>query len=129
MDASVALMNQYTMIATQFPLPPPPPPSTATVSTSTASTSTTNESNANVETLETPKVNVEEKKTAATIHTDTLNSEAGPSTSKAAIERSETDSTVTIEDIGRNDPSEPDDSISEVRRRRLQRFETKGVDS
>lgn len=127
MDASVSLMNQYTMIANQFPLPAPP---TASVGTSTAGTSTSNETNANTETVEKPKATVEEKKTTVTAISDAISSEAGPSTSKAAIERSETDSTVTIEDIGRNDPSEPDEAISsEVRRRRLQRFEAKGVDS
>lgn len=126
MDASVALMNQYTMIASQFPLPPIPTPATS----ADTSAATTVETNTTEETVANPSDNADETKATATASpTDALNSVAGPSTSKAAIERAETDSTVTIEDIGRNDPSEPDGAVSEVRRRRLQRFETKGVDS
>lgn len=130
MDASVALMNQYTMIANQFPLQTNTTPTTSVgTSTGTTTTTTTEDTNAtaNVETVENPKLNAEEKKIV-----DTLDNGAGPSTSKAAniIESAELDSMVTIEDIGRTDPSDPDDeSISEVRRRRLQRFEAKGVDS
>lgn len=132
MDASVALMNQYTMIANQFPLQPNTAPTTSvgTSTNTTTTTTTTEDTNANAtvseETVENPKSNAEETK-----NTDTLDSGAGPSTSKAAnlIECTELDSDVTIEDIGRTDPSELDESISEVRRRRLQRFESKGVDS
>lgn len=132
MDASVALMNQYTMIASQFPLPTNIP-ATTSVGTSTATAATTNTTStntettnatANVETVETQKSDEEQKKPTAS-----LDSETGPSTSKAAnsIKCTETDSMATIEDIGRNDSSDPDES--EVRRRRLQRFEAKGVDS
>lgn len=129
MDASVALMNQYTMIANQFPLPSNIPSSVATTTTTASTSTTANETNATAENVENAQVNVEEKKTTSTPHTDTLDTGAGPSTSKAAIEHAETDNTVTIEDIGRTDPSDPDESMSEVRRRRLQRFESKGVDS
>lgn len=128
MDASVALMNQYTMIANQFPLPANTTPTTS-VGTSTSTTPTTENTNATASetTVEsTPKSNAEEKEIS-----DSIDSGAGPSTSKAtnSTELTELESKVTIEDIGRNDPSEPDESISEVRRRRLQRFEAKGTDS
>lgn len=125
MDASVALMNQYTMIATQFPLPTNPTPTTS-VGTSTVPTTITPTPAESTTTVEAAKPS-EEKKVS-----DSVDSGAGPSTSKAAISiesNVQLDSNVTIEDIGRNDPSEPDESISEVRRRRLQKFEAKGVDS
>lgn len=134
LSLSLALMNQYTMIANQFPLPPinTTPATSVGTSTDTATTPTTTateDTNATASgtTVENPKPNTEEPKI-----TDEADHGAGPSTSKAAnsIESvDQVDSTVTIKDIGQTDPSEMDESMSEVRRRRLQRFEAKGVDS
>lgn len=142
MDASVALMNQYAMISAQFPPLQTNPipvnlsnPTTSTDANKTASTSastseSTSASTSTTETVEKQTVNIEEKKTTASNVSD---DEAGPSTSQKhnAIETLEIDGNiVTIEDIGQNDPSDSSDSISEVRRRRLERFEaTKNQES
>lgn len=123
MDASVALMNQYTMISAQFPplQTVPTPSSTANVS-ETQKATTSND-------VDSQKSNIEEKKQSTSSNID----EAGPSTSNKtnSIETLEIDgNVVTIEDIGRNDPTDdPNDPICEVRRRRLQRFELKSQDS
>lgn len=127
MDASVALMNQYTMISAQFP----PLQTTATPSTSSNPTTLIDDEKAT-----TPENNAEKEKSkndepnaAPSNHSD---EEAGPSTSQklTSIETVEIDGNiVTIEDIGRNDSSETGDAISEVRRRRLERFEAKGQES
>lgn len=130
MDASVALMNQYAIIAAQFP------PLAPTNSTSSSSTNTT-DTNSNPDTdRETPSDAVEKSKSnesEAKATESTTADEAGPSTSQktSSIETLEIDGNiVTIEDIGRNDPSdEQNESVSEVRRRRLERFELRNQDS
>lgn len=131
MDASVALMNQYAMISAQFPPIQTTSASTNTTVSSSSSTSTSVENTQKSETVEDPKASIQEK--VATIVSNIANDEAGPSTSQdgnSSIETVEIDGNIiTIEDIGRNDPSDSNDSISEVRRRRLQRFESKNLDS
>lgn len=134
MDASVALMNQYAMISAQFPpLQTNPIPSNSTSSTSpttsTDETKTTTTTTASESVDKETTVAVEEKKT---IISDASDDGAGPSTSQksSSIETVEIDGNiVTIEDIGENDPSETSDAISEVRRRRLERFEAKNQES
>lgn len=139
MDASVALMNQYAIISAQFPpLQTPSTPSNTTspteteIETETATSTTTTTTTATPttsENVETTKSDSEEKKTIASNITDDV---AGPSTSQktSSIETLEIDgNVVTIEDIGRNDPSDPNDPITEVRRRRLERFEGSNQES
>lgn len=127
MDASVALMNQYAVISAQFP--PLQPSATSSNTTNPAETETPTTS----ADAESSKSESEEKKTIAS--NDCITDDgAGPSTSTSqktsSIETLEIDgNVVTIEDIGRNDPSDPNDPISEVRRRRLQRFEGSNQDS
>lgn len=129
MDASVALMNQYAIISANFPpLQTPSTPSNTTSPTETeteteTATSTATETPTTSENVETTKSDSEEIKTTVSNITD---DGAIPSTSQksSSIETLEIDgNVVTIEDIGRNDPSDPNDPITEVRRRRLQRFE------
>lgn len=115
MDASVSLMNQYMMIVNRMP----PAPLPATPSTSADSQST----------AEAPSENSEQPTETVTQSDD---SEAGPSSSPKAksIETLEIDGdTVTIEDIEPNDINDTNDIQSELRRRRLQRFEIKSEDS
>lgn len=134
MDASVALMNQYAIISASFP-----PLQTASSSASTAAAATTSATPATATNSteketepattsepapETPISDTDEK-TACALKTA---NEAGPSTSQkdSSIETLEIDgNVVTIEDIGRNDPSDPNDPVCEVRRRRLEKFEAK----
>lgn len=130
MDASVALMNQYAIISANFPpLQTPSTPSNTTsptemeTETETATSTAATETPTTSENVETTKSDIEEKKSIASNITD---DGAIPSTSQksSSIETLEIDgNVVTIEDIGRNDPSDPNDPITEVRRRRLQRFE------
>ncbi|XP_031634909.1 E3 ubiquitin-protein ligase HRD1 [Contarinia nasturtii] len=115
MDASVALMHQYSMISAQFP----PLQTAATPSTAPNASETQKATTSDV-------VDTSEEKTTST--SNITDNEAGPSTShKSSVETLEIDgNVVTIEDIGRNDPTDdPNDPICEVRRRRLQRFEIK----
>ncbi|XP_055309629.1 E3 ubiquitin-protein ligase HRD1 [Sitodiplosis mosellana] len=129
MDASVALMNQYAIISAQFPplqTNPTPSASSATTTPTEADTGTATTSDS----VETTKSNSEEKKPITP--SNTTDDEAGPSTSQksSSIETLEVDgNVVTIEDIGENDSSDPNDPISEVRRRRLQRFESSTQES
>lgn len=143
MDASVALMNQYAMISAQFPpLQTNPAPSNSSSPTTTATTpattaaptpatTTADEEIAKpAENAEKQQSNIDEEKT--TVVSNDSDDGAGPSTSQktSLIETVEIDGNiVTIEDIGRNDPSETGAAISEVRRRRLERFEAKGQES
>lgn len=116
----MALMNQYAQISAQFPpLQTNPPLSTPTNATDAAAEA---EKPTVSEKSEPEKPDKEEKTSVAANITD--DDGAGPSTS--SIETLDIDGNiVTIEDIGRNDPSDPNDPASEVRRRRLQRFEAK----
>lgn len=144
MDASVSLMNQYMMVVNRLPAAPP---STSTSSpqpsTSTASNATDAQPSADVQpTAETqpttedqPATNVpstSSKQSNAPIVTQIDDSEAGPSTSHTgkSIETYEIDgNTVTIEDIGPHDPHDSNSTQSELRRRRLERFDIKSEDS
>lgn len=116
----MALMNQYALVAARFP-PMPVPASTASTATNTTDSeipSTSQSSGAQVK-------SEEASSSAYSSSTD------GPSTSQKtnSIETYEIDgNTVTIEDIGRNDPSDSE-PMTEVRRRRLQKFETKTPDT
>lgn len=137
MDASVALMNQYAIISASFPplqMASSSASTTAAVATATAAATpaaATNSTEKETEpattsetAAETSKSDNDEKTTCAL---KTAN-EAGPSTSQkdSSIETLEIDGNlVTIEDIGRNDPSDPNDPVCEVRRRRLEKFEAK----
>lgn len=115
MDASVSLMNQYMMIVNRMPAAPLP---------ATPSTSSDSQSTADV-----PIENSEQPTEPVTQNDD---SEAGPSSSPTAksIETLEIDGdTVIIEDVEPNDISDTNDIQSELRRRRLQRFEVKSEDS
>lgn len=135
MDASVALMNQYAMISAQFPpLQTNPAPSNSSSPTTTAPTLATTTAVEEIakpaENAEKQQSNIDEEKT--TVVSNDSDDGAGPSTSQktSSIETVEIDGNiVTIEDIGRNDPSETGAAISEVRRRRLERFEAKGQES
>lgn len=135
MDASVALMNQYAMISAQFPPlqtnPTPSNSSSPTTSTdankTTTTTTATTTASENVDKETT--LPVEEKKT---ITSDASDDGAGPSTSQKSnsIETVEIDGNiVTIEDIGQHDPSDTSDAVTEVRRRRLERFQAKNQES
>lgn len=141
MDASVALMNQYALISDQFP---PLQAANATPSTSTNSTAAANVANAadqpDVEIVESAttsksceaqKSDNEEEKTVPTANI--TDDGAGPSTSQkcsSAVETLEIDGNiVTIEDIGRNDPADPNDPVCEMRRKRFERFEAKNQES
>lgn len=126
MDTSVALMNQYALISAQFP----PIPSSVTTPASSPESATTE--------LEKPTTSAEAKvdeqkpeneENSSHVPNIIDDSEAGPSKSEknSSIETLEIDGNiVTIEDIG---PTDPNDPISEVRRRRLQRFEAKSQES
>lgn len=129
MDASVALMNQYVMISASFP----PLQTSSTASTNTNATTTTSTATNTTETTSeeaTTSENVGEtsKSDSETAEVTTKADDAGPSTSNknSSIETLEIDGNiVTIEDIGRSDPSDPNDPITEVRRRRLEKFEAR----
>lgn len=115
MDASINLMNQYVMISAQFP--PIPTPSTST----TQQTETTNVTETQAKTS---KKTDDTTKTTEKSHENDV---AGPSTAPktSSIETHEIGGNiVTIEDIGHES-----DEMSEIRRRRLQKFETKTEDS
>lgn len=123
MDASMALMNQYALISAQFP--PLQTNSTPPTLTSTSTNSTETEEPTTSEEPEPEKLVKEEETSSASAPDIADDDGAGPSTS--SIETLEIDGNiVTIEDIG---PSDPNDPISEVRRRRLQRFELRNQDS
>lgn len=99
----------------------------ATVATSTASTTTATSEDVGTESLEktedVPKTNIPAK-------TPADDQEAGPSTAQKTntIETLEIDGNiVTIEDIA--DLNDSSDAMSEIRRRRLQKFELKSEDS
>lgn len=138
MDASVALMNQYAIISAQFPpLQTNPTPSTTTnatapTETETVTTTATTTSTATATTSDDAKTTTSDSEEKKPIITANITDVAGPSTSQksSTIETLEIDgNVVTIEDIGRNDPSDPNDPISEVRRRRLQKFEGSNPES
>lgn len=150
MDASVSLMNQYMMVVNRLPAAPPststssPQPSTSTASNATdaqpsADVQPTADAQPTAETQPTtedqPATNVpstSSKQSNAPIVTQIDDSEAGPSTSHTgkSIETYEIDgNTVTIEDIGPNDPHDSNSTQSELRRRRLERFDIKSEDS
>lgn len=144
MDASVALMNQYTVISAQFPpLPTNPTPSTATNGTeaSTAEEAPLTMKIA-IDAKELPSTSMESPSTSKETSLTSKNlkneekiifasNDVGPSTSKSnSIETLEIDGdVVTIEDIGQNDPSDPNDPVDELRRRRLQKFQANAQDS
>lgn len=126
MDACVSLMNQYSMIAAQFP----PIPSDAT--TSTQNTDQTSATKPVVdETIKNENDPATSEEIQKSKEDETDSEEAGPSTSQKSnsIESIEIDGNViTIEDIGRIDPNESAE-VTELRRRRLQKFELKAEDS
>lgn len=127
MDVTVSLMNQYTMIVNRMSAPITNLNASNTIneqqpSTSSPSTNWT-PSSADVAPSEMSK------QVNASRNDD---SEAGPSMSESSqsIETFEIDgNTVKIEDIGLNDTNDTNDTQSELRRRRLQRFDNKTEDS
>lgn len=152
MDASVSLMNQYMMVVNRMPAAPPIPatpssssssssPSNVTATetqpaidtqpvTDTQSTTDPQSTATNASTTSVPSVPSMQPNESAVTRTD--DSEAGPSTCHKAksIETYEIDgNTVTIEDVGPNDPHDTNDTQTELRRRRLQRFDIKSEDS
>jgi E3 ubiquitin-protein ligase synoviolin len=120
MDASVALMNQYSAITARLPVPPPPAEPMATATAPEPGISGADESTAKIVTTEQGDlVKIEdlgsEEHLDSVPATTTLNSSLNvddnvePSTSKAATP---TTTTTTM----------PNDEHAELRRRRLQKF-------
>lgn len=124
MDASVSLMNQYTLIASRFPNPnpnpQPAPTPTASTSTSTSTSSTDEVTSTTPTTVDTANVDP-----VTTISTNENSEDAGPSTSQASNHKELPkidENLVTIEDIGRDDESESHE-VSVLRQRRLEKFD------
>lgn len=138
MDASVSLMNQYVMISAQFPpittvsAPNIPAQENAQPSTSSKSDDAMadDKSKLNESTTKTDENLDKGPSSAQQISKD--EEEAGPSTSqnKGSVETLEIDgNSVTIEDLGHSDPDDTSEEMTEIRRRRLQKFQMKSENS
>lgn len=123
MDASVALMNQYTTIAARFP---PATTSTTTQSTSTSQTSddATNSSQNNQQpTTSTADSTSDDTPVKTEPTTSGVEQLDVSDTNSSLIAGSSGENKATIEDLGRDDDDmDPSDPATELRRRRLQKF-------
>lgn len=122
MNASVALMNQYSIIAARYPLPTttnqtvssPPEPQASGSSTSNNVNNATNSAKKPGDSKSTS--NVSTKNTVDNVVNIS-------SSSRIVISDNDKENVATIEDIG-SETSEAD-TASELRRRRLQKFAEK----
>lgn len=137
MDASISLMNQYAMISAKFPPIPTVPTPNATQETIQPSTSPKPEG---ATADDKSKPNESATKTGESLDNGPSSAqqlskdeeEAGPSTSQkqSSVETLEIDGNiVTIEDLGHSDPDDTSEEMTEIRRRRLQKFQTKSENS
>lgn len=133
MDASISLMNQYAMISAQFPPIVTIPPPNATQETAQPSTSSKSDGSKadDKSKLNDSAIKVGDSLDKGPSSAQQLSmdeEEAGPSTSqkKSSVETLEIDGNiVTIEDLGHSDPDDLSEERTEIRRRRLQKFQTK----
>lgn len=113
MDASVALMNQYTAIAARFPPATQPQVPTESSETESAQNPLSPHSTDESDTTPTPPKVETKNVDATTSGVENIVDNANASSSNVIDENK-----VSIEDLGRDD----DDHASELRRRRLQKF-------
>lgn len=137
MDASINLMNQYVMISAQFPpiTTVPAPNATkenAQPSISPKSDGATADDKGKLNCLVTKMSESLDKGPSSVQQLSKDDEEAGPSTSpkNRSAETLEIDGNlVTIEDLGHSDPDDTSEEMTEIRRRRLQKFQMKSENS
>lgn len=134
MDASVSLMNQYAMISAQFPpIVPVPVPNvtqeTAQPSISPEPEDATADDKSKPDDSATKSDESLYKSPSSVQQIAKDEEEAGPSTSNS-VETLEIDGNiVTIEDLGHSDPDDTSEEMTEIRRRRLQKFQMNSENS
>lgn len=137
MDASINLMNQYVMISAQFPPITTVAAPNATQENVQPSTSPKPETlnAADKSKLNESVTKTDESRNQGPSSVQQLSrdeEEAGPSTShkKSSVETLEIDGNiVTIEDLGHSDPDDTSEAMTEIRRRRLQKFQLNSENS
>lgn len=136
MDASISLMNQYVMVSATFPPITTVPAPNATQENVQPSTSpkpesliADNKSKLNESAIKTKESLNKGPSSVQQLSKD--EEEAGPSTSqkKSSVETLEIDGNiVTIEDLGHSD-DDTSEAMTEIRRRRLQKFQLNSENS